>query len=188
MLCRLHLAAPRTRTPLRGTRALWPRSSSLFSELEREMDSLWELLRGNWRPVASGSSSTSTTSSHESVRHAEGARPEGAFAVTQDMAGFDPQELVVKLIGEKVVLTGKKATQTPDGPFRYELFRREWDVPETVDRERLTCSISSEGQLRIEAPVSEPAARTVPIAVNRPENGAQAEPELPSTGSSRAQG
>lgn len=112
----------------------------------------------------------------------------GPFSVTQDMSGFDPKELVVKLVGEKVVLTGKKASQAPDGPFRYELFRREWDVPDSVDRELLTCSVSGEGQLRIEAPslTSAPAVRTVPIQLNQAEHGARAESATEAAEHSRA--
>ncbi|XP_032992747.1 alpha-crystallin A chain-like [Lacerta agilis] len=150
MLCRLHLTAPLAAPLL--SRALWPPTRSLFEDLEREMDSLWELLGcSNW-PLGA---------------HEEASRgpEESPFAVTQDMAGFDPRELVVKLVGQKLVLTGRKATQTPGGPFRYELFRREWDVPGSVDRQQLSCSISREGQLRIEA--AGPAARTVPIEVGR---------------------
>ncbi|KAM6463995.1 heat shock protein Hsp-16.1/Hsp-16.11-like [Liasis olivaceus] len=180
MLCRLHLAAPQS--PLRS-RGLWPRTSSLFEELEREMDSMWELLTSNWRPTAS------STATQETAQSLEAANTNDTFAVTQDMTGFDPQELVVKLVGEKVVLTGRKATEMPHGPFRYELFRREWDVPESVDRDRLSCSISSDGQLRIEAPVTESAMRTVPIAVNRVRNEAQPAAEEPTpTDNSRAQG
>ncbi|XP_053152550.1 heat shock protein 30C-like [Hemicordylus capensis] len=181
MLCRLHLTAPRS--PLRS-RALWPRAGSLFDELEREMDAMWELLSSNWPAARNGVTATS----RGTVPSTAPASAAGTFAVTQDMAGFDPRELVVKLVGEKVVLTGKKATQTPHGPFRYELFRREWDVPESVDREQLSCSISSEGQLRIEAPSlpSEPASRTVHIEVSGAENGAQAEPGSRPTESSRA--
>lgn len=143
------------------------------------MDAIWERLRSNWPSARTG---------HETACRMEMESPTEHFAVTQDMAGFDPKELVVKLVGEKLVLTGKKATQVPNGPFRYELFRREWDVPKTVDCDRLTCSISSEGQLCIEAPsmASEPAMRTVPIEVNQMENSARAEPELGSTEDPRA--
>ncbi|XP_063150235.1 heat shock protein hsp-16.2-like [Candoia aspera] len=180
MLCRLHLAAPQS--PLRS-RGLWPRTSSLFEELEREMDSMWERLTSNWQPTAS------STASHETIHSFEAANTDHTFAVTQDMAGFDPQELVVKLVGEKVVLTGRKATEKPNGPFRYELFRRVWDVPQSVDRDRLSCFISHDGQLRIEAPVADSAMRTVPIAVNRVRNEAQpAAEESTPTEDNRAQG
>nr|XP_056701413.1 heat shock protein 30C-like [Euleptes europaea] len=176
MLCRLHLTMPRS-SPL--SRVLWPSPGSLFEEIEREMDAVWERLRSNW---------PSAVTSHERARRTDTASPAEGFAVTQDMAGFDPKELVVRLVGEKVVLTGKKATETPSGPFRYELFRREWDVPENVDRDHLTCSISSEGQLRIEAPslASEPPTRTVPIEVSRSENSARVEPESGGTEDPRA--
>nr|XP_060640008.1 heat shock protein 30C-like [Anolis sagrei ordinatus] len=187
MLCRLHLTAP-PRSPLRSrSQILWPRAGSLFDDLEREMDAMWDLLTSNWRPATTSRTSTSTTIRRETTHGSETANHTTApFAVTQDMTGFDPQELVVKLCGEKVVLTGKKATQTPEGPFRYEIFRREWNVPESVDRERLSCSISSEGKLRIEAPSTEPEPRTVPIEVNRAGNPAEPEPEAHEN--SRAQG
>ncbi|XP_062815461.1 heat shock protein 30C [Anolis carolinensis] len=188
MLCRLHLSGP-SRSPLRSLRTplrsqiLWPRAGSLFENMEREMDAMWDLLTGNWRPTAT---TTTSTSIRRETKHSSDAT--APFAVTQDMTGFDPEELVVKLCGEKIVLTGKKATRTPDGPFRYEVFRREWDVPESVDRERLSCSISSEGKLRIEGPASEPAPRTVPIEVRRAENPAGPEPEPEAGENSRAQG
>ncbi|XP_048352279.1 heat shock protein 30-like [Sphaerodactylus townsendi] len=176
MLCRLHLTMPHS--PLRS-RVLWPSSCSLFEEIEREIDSVWERLRSNW---------PATMTSQETTLRTEVTSPAEPFAVTQDMTGFDPKELVVKLVGEKVVLTGKKATQTANGPFRYELFRREWDIPENVDRAHLTCSISSEGQLRIEAPSKEPepSTRTVPIEVSQLENSAPVEPEPGDAEDSRA--
>lgn len=143
------------------------------------MDAIWEQLSSNWPSVIT---------SHKTSQKTDVESPAERFAVTQDMSGFDPKELVVKLVGEKLVLTGKKATQTPSGPFRYELFRREWDVPKNVDRNHLTCSVSSEGQLCIEAPsvASEPAVRTVPIEVSQLENSARAEPESRDTEDTRA--
>ncbi|XP_077192362.1 stress-induced protein 1-like [Paroedura picta] len=176
MLCHLHLSAPCSAL---SRRILWPRPGLLFEELEREMDTMWERMSSNWPSVVAR---------HEAARRMEAESPAKWFAVTQDMAGFDPKELVVKLIGEKLVLTGKKVTQTPNGPFRYELFRREWDVPENVDCDHLTCSISSKGQLCIEAPsvASETATRTVPIEVSQPENSARAEQESGGTEDPRA--
>ncbi|XP_065433962.1 heat shock protein 30-like [Chrysemys picta bellii] len=92
------------------------------------------------------------------------------FAVRQDIRGFAPEQLAVTLVGRKVLLTGRKETQSEDGKgsfsYKYEVFRREWDVPEAVDTDRLTCSISREGQLCIEAPCLAPPAlpaRDVPI-------------------------
>ena len=76
----------------------------------------------------------------------------------------------MKVVGRKVVLVGQKETQSTDekGSFsyKYEVLKREWDVPEEVDAEALTCSLSPEGQLRIEAPrlaLPPPNERNVPI-------------------------
>ncbi|XP_009992445.1 PREDICTED: heat shock protein 30C-like [Chaetura pelagica] len=109
------------------------------------------------------------------------------FSICQDVKNFAPEQLSVKVVGRKVVLVGQKETQNVDekGSFsyKYEVLKREWDVPEEVDAEALTCSLSKEGQLRIEAPrLALPAApeRSVPIQVSpaapqpgpAPENGA----------------
>ncbi|OXB57119.1 UNVERIFIED_CONTAM: hypothetical protein H355_004578, partial [Colinus virginianus] len=84
-----------------------------------------------------------------------------------------PEQLSVKVVGRKVVLVGQKETQSTDekGSFsyKYEVLKREWDVPEEVDTDALSCSLSPEGQLRIEAPrLALPAAaeRSVPIQVS----------------------
>ncbi|NXC46753.1 HS30C protein, partial [Penelope pileata] len=78
------------------------------------------------------------------------------FSVCQDVKDFAPEQLSVKVVGRKVVLVGQKETQSTDekGSFsyKYEVLKREWDVPEEVDAEALSCSLSREGQLRIEAP------------------------------------
>uniref|UniRef100_A0A8C5NPV4 SHSP domain-containing protein n=1 Tax=Junco hyemalis TaxID=40217 RepID=A0A8C5NPV4_JUNHY len=88
------------------------------------------------------------------------------------LGGLD-EELSVKVVGRKVVLVGQKETQNVDekGSFsyKYEVLKREWDVPEEVDAEALTCSLSKDGQLLIEAPkLALPAApeRSVPIQVS----------------------
>ncbi|NXT86238.1 HS30C protein, partial [Zapornia atra] len=92
------------------------------------------------------------------------------FSVIQDVKNFSPEQLSVKVVGRKVVLVGQKETQSTDekGSFsyKYEVLKREWDVPEEVDAEALTCSLSKEGQLRIEAPklaLTAAPERNVPI-------------------------
>ncbi|XP_008937095.1 PREDICTED: heat shock protein 30C-like, partial [Merops nubicus] len=115
------------------------------------------------------------------------------FSICQDVKNFSPEHLSVKVVGRKVVLVGQKETQSTDekGSFsyKYEALKREWDVPEEVDVEALTCSLSKEGQLRIEAPrLALPAApeRSVPIQVSpaapqpgaAPEDGASSKAQV----------
>ncbi|XP_059582912.1 heat shock protein 30C-like [Alligator mississippiensis] len=179
MLCRLHLQPPshRTLAPWVGPiRTLWPQPSTVFAELERELR--WEMERAqefmsSFQHLLAGGGSSSPIKEREqstSVAPPQGA--DGAFTVCQDVKGFDPNDLMVKLVGRKVLLTGKKEMQSEDGKgsfsYKYEVFKREWDVPEGVDPDGLTCSISSAGQLRIEAPRQALLAapeRNVPIQI-----------------------
>ncbi|XP_073181929.1 uncharacterized protein [Lepidochelys kempii] len=203
MLCRLQLLPPApgpVAARLGPVRTLWPAPGALFAELERELlreletarafaSSMGQLLAGGGSSSPGGEPGQSS-----SVALAQGtAQP---FAVRQDVGGFAPQELAVKLVGRKVLLTGRKETQSEDGKgsfsYKYEVFKREWDVPEAVDTDRLTCSISREGQLCIEAPCLAPAAvpaRNVPIQLS-PAGGsaAPAEPGSEDGADGRAQG
>ncbi|XP_026720519.1 heat shock protein 30C-like isoform X1 [Athene cunicularia] len=182
MLCRLHFSPSATLASRLGTmRTLWPYSESIFTEMPtvekiREfMNSFEQLLSSQGAAAAERAPSTGTALTQGS---GEG------FSVCQDVKDFSPEQLSVKVVGRKVVLVGQKETQSTDetGSFsyKYEVLKREWDVPEEVDAEALTCSLSKEGQLRIEAPrLALPAAseRNVPIQVNpaAPQPGAASE-------------
>ncbi|XP_019361627.1 PREDICTED: heat shock protein beta-11-like [Gavialis gangeticus] len=179
MLCRLHLQPPchGALAPWVGpVRTLWPQPSVLFAELERElrweMERAQELMSSFQQLLAGGGSSNPSRGQEQSTSMTLPQGVDGAFTVCQDVKGFDPNDLMVKLVGRKVLLTGKKEMQSEDGKgsfsYKYEVFKREWDVPEGVDPDGLTCSISSEGQLRIEAPrqalIAAPE-RNVPIQI-----------------------
>ncbi|XP_019405966.1 PREDICTED: heat shock protein 30C-like [Crocodylus porosus] len=179
MLCRLHLQPPShsALAPWVGpVRTLWPQPSVLFAELKQElrweMERAQELLSGFQQLLAGGGSSNPSREREQSTSMTLPQGADGAFSVCQDVKDFDPNDLMVKLVGRKVLLTGKKEMQSEDGKgsfsYKYEVFKREWDVPEGVDPDGLTCSISSEGQLRIEAPRQALIAaleRNVPIEI-----------------------
>uniref|UniRef100_A0A7M4ED78 SHSP domain-containing protein n=1 Tax=Crocodylus porosus TaxID=8502 RepID=A0A7M4ED78_CROPO len=156
MLCRLHLQPPSHSTPapyVGPLRTLWPQPSTVFSDLEQQlqwkMDWAQELI-SSVEQLLLGEGSSSPSAEQEqsaSVTLPQGA--DGAFSVCQDVKDFAPEELTVKLVGRKVLLTGKKETQNKDSKgsfsYKYEVFKREWDVPEGVDPNSLTCSISKTG-------------------------------------------
>nr|XP_009686033.1 PREDICTED: heat shock protein beta-11-like [Struthio camelus australis] len=182
MLCRMHLlpfASSSLATRLGTARTLWPNPAAIFTELQQEMERAREFMssfeqlltsQGSFAADhAQGSSAAVAQSSSAAVTPGSG---EG-FSVCQDVKDFAPEQLSVKVVGRKVMLVGQKETQSTDekGSFsyKYEVLKREWDVPKDVDTEALTCSLSSEGQLRIEAPRRAlPAApeRKVPIEVS----------------------
>ena len=181
MLCRLHFMPPTSGSlfPWLGpVRTLWPHPGTLFAELEREirmeMERARQFMSSFEQLLSSGSSSNRV--SIERAPSSSAALTQGSgegFSVCQDVKDFAPEQLSVKVVGRKVVLVGQKETQSTDekGSFsyKYEVLKREWDVPEEVDAEALSCSLSPEGQLRIEAPrlaLPSAAERNVPIQVS----------------------
>uniref|UniRef100_A0A8D0KXF4 SHSP domain-containing protein n=1 Tax=Strix occidentalis caurina TaxID=311401 RepID=A0A8D0KXF4_STROC len=159
MLCRLHFAPPATSSlfPWLGPiRTLWPHPGTLFAELERElrleMERAREFMSSFEQFLSSGSSPSRVGIAAERAPSASAALTQGSgegFSVCQDVKDFAPEQLSVKVVGRKVVLVGQKETQSTDekGSFsyKYEVLKREWDVPEEVDAEALTCSLSKEG-------------------------------------------
>ncbi|KAM9657592.1 heat shock protein beta-11-like [Morphnus guianensis] len=174
MLCRMHLApfaSSSLATRLGTVRTLWPHAETIFTELQQEMEKAREFMSSFEQLLSSHGAAALERAPSTSATLTQGSG-EG-FSVCQDVKNFAPEQLSVKVVGRKVVLVGQKETQNVDekGSFsyKYEVLKREWDVPEEVDAEALTCSLSKEGQLRIEAPrLALPAApeRNVPIQVS----------------------
>ncbi|XP_076148523.1 heat shock protein 30-like [Alosa pseudoharengus] len=91
------------------------------------------------------------------------------FALTLDTKDFSPEELSVKQVGNKLQVSGKSEKRHEDGKgsysYRVQAFRREFDLPEGVTPEAVTCSLA-EGKLHIEAPGKQTPSiseRVVPI-------------------------
>ncbi|XP_078280816.1 heat shock protein beta-11-like [Rhinoraja longicauda] len=94
------------------------------------------------------------------------------FSLSLDVMRFSPEELKVKILGRKVLVTGKQEKKSEDGSgsysYKYEEFRREFQLPEDVDAEALNCCLSQDGRLMVRAPrLALPAAdeRIVPITI-----------------------
>lgn len=92
------------------------------------------------------------------------------FALTLDTKDFSPEELSVKQVGRKLRVSGKTEKKQDDGKgsysYRCEEFRQEFDLPEGVNPETVTCSLAHGGKLHIEVPTNPPAEaaeRVVPI-------------------------
>ncbi|XP_067397441.1 heat shock protein beta-9 [Emydura macquarii macquarii] len=195
MLGRLHLLPPphSRRAPLLAPGALL---AELEQELLQEMEAAWEFASSIGRRLAGRGNGSPAGEPGQSCSAAPSAVTAEPFAVRQDVQGFAPEELAVTLTGRKVLLTGRKETQREDGrgscSYKHQVFRREWDVPEAVDADRLTCSVSREGQLCIEAPCLAPTPapeRNVPIQISPVGSpAAPAEPVSEARANGRAKG
>ncbi|NWI12469.1 HSPBB protein, partial [Crypturellus soui] len=147
MLCRLQLAPPGGLFPWPGpVRTLWPQPGALLAELEREL----RLEMERARDVVSSFERLFSTAGAAS---AAGSSDEG-FCVSQDVKDFAPEQLSVKVVGRKVVLLAQRETQSADAQgafsYKYEVLKREWEVPREADAEALSCSLR-DGRLRIAA-------------------------------------
>ncbi|XP_051540171.1 heat shock protein 30-like [Myxocyprinus asiaticus] len=91
------------------------------------------------------------------------------FALALETKDFSPEQLSVKQVGRKLLVSGKTEKKQEDGKGSYShtmrKFRRVFDLPEGVNSETVTCSMS-DGKLYIQAAVnqlSEVPERMVPI-------------------------
>uniref|UniRef100_U3KLF6 SHSP domain-containing protein n=1 Tax=Ficedula albicollis TaxID=59894 RepID=U3KLF6_FICAL len=146
MLCRMHLApfASSSLASRLGTvRTLWPHAETIFTELQQEMEKAREFMSSFEQLLSNHGAIAAETTPSSSMTLTQGSGD--GFSVCQDVKNFAPEQLSVKVVGRKVVLVGQKETQNVDekGSFsyKYEVLKREWDVPEEVDAEALTCSL-----------------------------------------------
>ncbi|XP_074835038.1 heat shock protein beta-11-like [Carettochelys insculpta] len=105
-------------------------------------------------------------------------RREEAFQLSVDVAGFSPEELRVHVEGRQLTVTGKRERRHAwDGGGHGQEYRElcaEAVLPEDVDRQAVTCSLSREGELCIQAPrLAQPAGqgRAIPISIKPEEHG-----------------
>ncbi|NXA40898.1 HSPBB protein, partial [Eudromia elegans] len=141
MLCRMHLLPFATR--LGTVRTLWPSPESIFTDLRQEMERVREFMSG-FESLLSSQSGFAGDRAQGSIAAAAPTSDEG-FCVSQDVKDFAPEQLSVKVVGRKVMLVAQKETQNADDKgafsYKYEVLKREWDVPEDVDAEALSCSL-----------------------------------------------
>ncbi|KAK4473688.1 hypothetical protein MN116_003036 [Schistosoma mekongi] len=77
------------------------------------------------------------------------------FNVRFDVKGFEPEDIKVTLTDNYIKVQAKKETKTESSSSCRE-FCRLVELPKSVDHDRLTCNLTSDGVLRLEAPVSLP--------------------------------
>ncbi|AWP15013.1 putative heat shock protein 30-like [Scophthalmus maximus] len=82
----------------------------------------------------------------------------GHFGLTLDTRGFSPEELCVRQVGRKLRVSGKtEKKQVDDGDgkgscsYRLQEFRQEFDLPEGLNPEAVTCRLAPDGKLHIQA-------------------------------------
>lgn len=90
------------------------------------------------------------------------------FTVNMDVRHFAPEEITVKTIDNSVVVHGKHEEKSDEHGYIQREFTRRYVLPKDVDPGTVTCSMSRNGVLAVEAPRKKTASgkeNIVPIAV-----------------------
>ena len=101
-------------------------------------------------PVRATTASTTAKSGPLVTEH-DGSKK---FRITVDIGReFLPQDVMVKTVDRKLVVNAKHEEKGP-GRSSMKEFSREFDLPELVDPNLVTASLTDDGQLIVEAPIS----------------------------------
>lgn len=77
------------------------------------------------------------------------------FGLTLDTRGFSPEELSVRQAGRKLRVSGRKEKKQEDDEgscsYRRQEFRREFDLPEGLNPEDVSCYLDPDGKLHVQA-------------------------------------
>ena len=76
------------------------------------------------------------------------------YKIEMDVQNFKPEELVIKTVGNTVQVEAKHEEKTSDGAsFSSRNFSQSYTLPQGVDPESVSSSLSKDGKLTIEAPL-----------------------------------
>ncbi|CAJ1063166.1 heat shock protein beta-11-like [Xyrichtys novacula] len=165
-------------------RSLWPETRPLFFQLEQEMIRHMQEMRQNMEFMErlhqkifeeidhSAPLSSSSSSFFKPITFQDLGKDGSSFALSLDTQDFSPQELSVKQVGRKLRVSGrsekKKEDEKGSYSYRCQEFRQEFDLPDGVNPEEVTCSLVG-GRLQIQAPREKPEhdgkERVIPINV-----------------------
>ncbi|AWO99603.1 putative heat shock protein beta-11-like [Scophthalmus maximus] len=161
-------------------RSLWPETRPLFYHMEQEMmrhmqemrQSVEHMERLHQRIFDEIDQTSSSGGMFMPIAFQDLGRDGDSFALSLDTKEFSPEELSVKQVGRKLRVSGKTEKKQDDGKgsysYRCQEFRQEFDLPDGVAPENVTCSLAG-GRLQIQAPrdraPTDGKERVVPISV-----------------------
>ncbi|KAM9296232.1 heat shock protein beta-11-like [Gastrophryne carolinensis] len=154
---------------------LWPRSVDVFSKVEQDILRTVEEIKENIKRMEQFHQQLMQEINVEEkmlpmIVKSEKKSTETGFVLSLGVKEFTPQELTVKVLGKKLLVSGATKTKSEDGKGSYsykcQIFRKETELPADVHVENISCTLTTDGQLRIEAPrraIPASEERTVPI-------------------------
>ncbi|KAM8966619.1 heat shock protein 30C-like [Pelodytes ibericus] len=164
---------------------LWPATRLLFGQLEDGMLSMRNEMERRMQRVNQAyqlpsqdmdmrrriaQSRHSVTKESEKNSPSSGREGKEHFELSLDVSPFSPNNLTVKTEGRRLIVMGKheQKRDAEDGNYfhEYREWRREAELPEDVNPDKVLCSLSEDGQLLIQAPrLTLPAVKEMPIPI-----------------------
>ncbi|XP_078466251.1 heat shock protein beta-11-like [Lampetra planeri] len=163
-------------------RSVWPgwpvwntRGESLFEQMEQDMrieiERMERIFRGfdqlsshMWAP--GNLRVTLQQPDVSSGFHIEAARQQGdGFVASLDVQDFSPQDLAVKVSGDKLVVAGRREVKSGEGSsysHSCQEFHRETQLPRDVDPQSVSCCLTEDGKLKVKG-----QRRALPAATER---------------------
>ncbi|XP_061574482.1 heat shock protein 30-like [Cololabis saira] len=150
-------------------RSLWPEVRPLIYQQDLQQRNLQELMDKLQHRILEETEPFQSSVSLQPVSYQ--LQKEGeSFGLMLDTPGFSPEELSVRQVGRKLTVSGKSEKKQEDGKdsysYRLQEFRQEFDLPEGVNPETVTCYLSPDGKVHIQeskAPSVEEAERELTI-------------------------
>ncbi|XP_070707108.1 heat shock protein 30-like [Pempheris klunzingeri] len=160
--CPVRSLWPEVRPPLHQQDLLQTNLQELCSSLEL-MDKLQHNILEETEPFQS--SVAPQPASHQLEKEAE------HFGLILDTQGFSPEELCVRQVGRKLRVSGKTEKKQEDGnssySYRRREFRQEFDLPEGMKPEAVTCCLAGGAPVFRHFPVVTTALHWVGLLLRR---------------------
>lgn len=88
----------------------------------------------------------------EAERQQQPDAEEKFFRVNLDVSNFRPEELTVKTVGNRLIVHGRHEQKQDERGYVERQFKRTYLLPDDVDPDKVTSSLTASGLLSIEAP------------------------------------
>lgn len=134
----------------------------ILPALATELDEYENAVPGRKRKLRAGA-----VGGYEPMSKVEVSNKDSKFKITLDATSYQPQEITVKVVNDKLAISAKHEAKDKD-VYEFSEMYRSFDLPENVDPAAITSHLSASGQLTVEAPLKalpEVSERTIPIEI-----------------------
>ncbi|XP_064599094.1 protein lethal(2)essential for life-like [Liolophura sinensis] len=147
----LQIRRPRFEQSINPWRSWWgfPHAIRSLDRMEREFDDMWRAMNSALFPrytQRSRSGEISNKTPELQVNY-----DDKTFDVRLNVQSYSPEDLQVKIVDEKLVISGRVEERLDEHGSVSGQFTRIIQLPEDVDPDTLTCELTEDGYLDVQA-------------------------------------